>query len=51
MDDSEVRYILKSALQLLQVVQQRHGELDEVLGDAVSNEDVLDNLRDLGYLD
>lgn len=50
-DDSEVRYKLKSARQLLRVVQQRHNNIDTALEDNVDDEDVLNDLRDLGYLD
>lgn len=50
-DDSEVRYKLKSAQQLLRVVQQRHDDLDDAVDDTVTDEDVIDTLRDLGYLD
>jgi hypothetical protein len=53
MDDVETeegRYKLRSARQLLVVVQQRHEDVDEVLEDAVDDETVLENLQDLGYL-
>lgn len=50
-DDPDIRYKIRSARQLLQVVQQRHDNLDEAVHDAVDDEDVLSNLRDLGYLD
>jgi len=49
--DPDVRYKLRSARQLLQVVQQRHETLDEAIDDAVSDEQILRNLRDLGYID
>jgi hypothetical protein len=49
-DDPEVRYKLKSAQQLLRVVQQRHDDLEEVVGDVIDDEDMINNLRDLGYL-
>jgi len=48
-DDTEARYKIKSAQQLLHVLQQRHDSVDVALED-VSDEDVIDNLRDLGYL-
>lgn len=50
-DDSEIRYKLRSARTLLQVLQQRHDSLDDAVRDAVDDEEILDNLRDLGYLD
>lgn len=49
MDDTEARYKIKSAQQLLHVLQQRHDSVDVALED-VSDEGVIDNLRDLGYL-
>lgn len=49
-ETEEGRYKLRSARQLLLVVQQRHDDVDEVLEDAVGDETVLENLRDLGYL-
>jgi hypothetical protein len=50
-DDPNVKYKLRSARQLLQVVQQRHDDLDEAIDGAVEDEDILSNLRDLGYID
>ncbi|MDQ2074114.1 hypothetical protein ACODNH_23470 [Haloarcula sp. NS06] len=48
-DDPEVRYKLRSARQLLQVVQQRQDIMDEAIDTAIEDEAVLENLRDLGY--
>ncbi|EMA04588.1 hypothetical protein SAMN05443574_11672 [Haloarcula vallismortis] len=48
-DDPEVRYKLRSARQLLQVVQQRQDLIDEAIDTAVEDEEILQNLRDLGY--
>lgn len=48
-DDPEVRYKLRSARQLLQVVQQRQDIIDEAIDTAIEDEAVLQNLRDLGY--
>jgi hypothetical protein len=50
-DDPEVRYELRSVQQLLRAVQQRHEDLDEALDETVGDEDILTNLRDLGYLE
>ncbi|MFC7020850.1 MULTISPECIES: hypothetical protein [Haloarcula] len=50
-DDPNVKYKLRSARQLLQVIRQRHGDLDKAIDGAVEDEDVLSNLRDLGYID
>ncbi|RLM42019.1 hypothetical protein DVK00_18345 [Haloarcula sp. Atlit-47R] len=49
--DPDVRYKLRSARQLLQVVQQRHETLDEAIDDAVSDEQIMSNLRNLGYIE
>ena len=37
-DDPDVRYKLRSARQLVQVIQQRHDTLDEAINDAVDDE-------------
>ena len=50
-EDPEVRYKLRSARQLLQVVQQRKDIMDEAIDTAIEDESVLENLRDLGYTD
>ena len=50
-DDPDVRYKLRSARQLVQVVQQRHESLDEAIHDAVDDEEVMETLRDLGYVE
>jgi hypothetical protein len=49
-DDPEARYKLKNAQQLLKVVQQRHDDLGEVVDDVIDDEDMIDNLHNLGYL-
>ena len=50
-DDPETHYKLRSARQLLVVVKQRYDEFDEAVHDAVDDEEVMQNLRDLGYLE
>lgn len=50
-DDPDVRYKLRSARQLPRVVQQRHDTLDEAIDDAVVDESIMSDLRDLGYID
>ena len=50
-DDPEMKYKLRSARQLMLVVQQRHDTLDEAIDTAVDDEAILSNLRDLGYID
>ena len=49
-DDSDAIYKLRSARQLVEVLKQRQGDRDEAIEDAVADDDVLANLRDLGYL-
>jgi hypothetical protein len=50
-DDAEARFKIRSARQLLAVVQQRHDELDEAIDDAVDDGELVANLRDLGYVE
>jgi len=50
-DDPDVRYKLRSARQLVQVVQQRHDMLDDAIENAVDDEAILSSLNDLGYLE
>jgi hypothetical protein len=52
-EDPDARYKIRSARQLLQVVQKRHDTLDEAIDDAVGDGDgeIMDNLRDLGYVE
>ncbi|TMT87833.1 hypothetical protein E2L06_15065 [Haloterrigena sp. H1] len=47
----EVRYKLNSARQLLKVLEHRENELHETVADSVDDEELLADLRDLGYLD
>jgi len=49
-DDPDVRYKLRSARQLVQVIQQRHDTLDEAINDALDDEEMMGRLRDLGYI-
>ena len=49
-DDPDVRYKLRSARQLVQVIQQRQNTLDAAITDAVDDEDTIGRLRDLGYI-
>jgi len=50
-EDPEVRFKLRSALQLLLVVENRHVETREALAEADVDEELRADLRDLGYLD
>jgi len=47
----EVRYKLNSARQLLKVLEHRENEFHETVADSVDDEELLADLRDLGYLD
>lgn len=49
-DDPETRFRLRSALQLLVVVEKRHVEAREALEGAELGEELRDDLRELGYL-
>lgn len=50
-DCSETIYKARSARQLIQVLLQRRDDLDEVIGETITDEEMSKNLRDLGYLE
>lgn len=51
-DDSEIHYKLRKARQLAEVVKQRHRDLaDEGITNEVDDEEILNDLRDLGYIE
>lgn len=51
-DDSEIHYKLRKARQLVEVVKQRHRDLaDEGITNEVDDEEILNDLRDLGYIE
>jgi hypothetical protein len=50
-DDSEVHFKLRSALQLLAVVEAKDERLQQDLRTAEISEEALQRLRDQGYLD
>ena len=50
-DDSEFGFKLRSALQLLDVIEEQHEGARETLEDAELEDEVRENLRELGYLD
>lgn len=51
-DDSDIHYKLRNARQLLRVVEQRHQDLaDEGVIEEVDDDELVDNLRDLGYIE
>jgi len=49
-DDPDTIYKIRNARQLVGVLEQRHADLDDALDETITDEQVLDNLRDLGYL-
>jgi len=49
--NSETVYKLRSARQLVQVLQQRHDDLDDALDDAIPDDEIVANLQELGYLE
>jgi hypothetical protein len=49
--DSETIYKIRSARQLLNVLRQKHDDLDEAINETVSDEEIIENLTQLGYLD
>jgi hypothetical protein len=50
-DDPEARFKLRNARQLLLAVQKRHDDIDEATEDAVDDGAVIENLRELGYVE
>lgn len=50
-DDEDVHYKLRNARQLLEVVRTRHEQLDEAIDEADVDSEVLENLRELGYVE
>jgi len=50
-DDPEAHYKINSARQLLEVVRERHVDLDEAVDETANDAEILDSLRDLGYID
>jgi SOS response regulatory protein OraA/RecX len=50
-DDAEVHFKLRTALQLLSVVEERDQQLKQDLKEAAFSEDTLARLREQGYLD
>ena len=45
------RYKLRSARQLAEAIKQYNLDFQEATADAVGDEEVLDDLRELGYID
>lgn len=50
-DDSDAVYKIRSARQLLELAKQRHRDHDEAIEEIISDDEVLDDLRDLGYVE
>ena len=49
-DNSDAVYKLRSTRPLVEVLKQRQDDRDKAIEDAIDDEEVLDNLRDLGSL-
>jgi len=49
-DGPDASYKLRSARQLLSVLKQRNEDLDEAFDEAIPDEEILENLREVGYL-
>lgn len=50
-DDPQLSYKLRNARQLLDVVQQRHEHVNETIEDIEVDEEIVANLRQLGYIE
>lgn len=50
-DDSEHRFKLRTALQLLEMIQEQHEVADQALADSELDETTRENLEGLGYLE
>jgi hypothetical protein len=50
-DDDEVRFRLRTAIQLLEVVEENHGRANEVLADLDLETETRERLAELGYLE
>lgn len=50
-DDSDISFKIRSALQLLMVVEEQHVAARDALEEADIDDEVRADLRDLGYLD
>ncbi|QPV64835.1 hypothetical protein I7X12_09620 [Halosimplex litoreum] len=48
--DPNTIYKLRSARQLVEVLKQRQGDREDAIEDAIEDEEILDDLRDLGYV-
>lgn len=50
-DDAEVRFRLRTALQLLVAAEEQYEDAREVIEHAEFGDDLQESLRELGYLD
>lgn len=50
-DDSDSRYKIRSARQLVEAIKQYNLDFQEATEDTVDDEEILENLRELGYID
>jgi len=50
-NDSETVYKIRNARQLVQVLKQKHDDLDKAIDETITDEEILENLRELGYFE
>ncbi|QCC48206.1 hypothetical protein DV707_11325 [Halobellus limi] len=50
-DDSEIRFKLRTASQLVDVVQNHHDDLIDSLEDTDLDDELQEELRDMGYIE
>jgi hypothetical protein len=50
-DNDEYKFKLRTAIQLLEIIQERHDAASDVLADCDLDEQVQANLQELGYLE
>lgn len=50
-DNNEYKFKLRTAIQLLEIVEERHDRASDVLVDCNLDEQVQANLQELGYLE
>jgi tellurite resistance protein len=50
-DNSDHKFKLRTAIQLLEIIKGRHDAASDVLADCKLDEQVQENLQELGYLE
>ena len=50
-DNDEYKFKLRTAIQLLEIIEERHNAASDVLADCDLDEQVQANLQELGYLE